>query len=139
MEKFQTVCPYCGTGCNIDLFVENNKIVKAEPTEKHPINDGELCLKGMYGWEYVHSPRRLTKPLIRKKEGVFSKDGKLEEVSWDEALDFAASRMKRVVAEHSPNHIMGFSSARCLNEDNYIFQKLFRVQGSNNVDHCARL
>ena len=139
MEKFQTVCPYCGTGCNIDLFVENNKIVKAEPTKNHPINDGELCLKGLYGWEYVHSPRRITKPLLRKKDGVFSKEGKLEEVSWDEAYEFAADRIKATVKNYSPTHIMGFSSARCLNEDNYIFQKLFRVQGSNNVDHCARL
>ena len=139
MKKFQTVCPYCGTGCNIDIFVENNKIVKAEPTKKHPVNDGELCLKGMYGWEYVHSPRRLTKPLLRKKNGVFSKEGKLEEVSWDEAYEFATDRIKATVKNYSPNHIMGFSSARCLNEDNYAFQKLFRVLGTNNVDHCARL
>ncbi|PHS39875.1 MAG: hypothetical protein COB07_05625 [Sulfurovum sp.] len=139
MKKFQTVCPYCGTGCNIDLHVENNKIVKAEPTKGHPVNDGELCLKGLFGWEYVHSPRRITKPMLRKKDGVFSKKGKLEEVSWDEAYDFAASRMKSTIEEYSPTHVMGFSSARCLNEENYVFQKLFRVQGSNNVDHCARL
>ncbi len=139
MEKFQTVCPYCGTGCNVDIFVENNKIVKAEPTKDHPVNDGELCLKGMYGWEYVHSPRRLTKPLLRKKDGVFSKEGKLEEVSWDEAYKFAAERIQSTVDKYNPSHIMGFSSARCLNEDNYVFQKFFRALGTNNVDHCARL
>lgn len=139
MEKFQTTCPYCGTGCNIDLFVENNKIVKAAPTKGHHVNDGELCLKGLFGWEYVHSPRRLTKPLIRKKNGVFSKEGELVEVSYEEAYSFVASRMKASVEKHGVNSIMGFSSARCSNEDNYSFQKLFRVLGSNNVDHCARL
>lgn len=139
MEKFQTTCPYCGTGCNIDLFVENNKIVKALPTKGHHVNDGELCLKGLYGWEYVHSPRRLTKPLMRKKDGVFSKEGSLVEVSFEEAYAFVASRMKATVEKNGPTSIMGFSSARCTNEDNYAFQKLFRVLGSNNVDHCARL
>jgi formate dehydrogenase major subunit len=139
MEKFQTTCPYCGTGCNIDLFVENNKIIKAEPTKGHHINDGELCLKGLYGWEYVHSPRRLTKPLMRKKDGVFSKKGELVEVSFDEAYDFVASKMQSTVEQYGADSIMGFSSARCSNEDNYAFQKFFRMQGSNNVDHCARL
>lgn len=139
MEKFQTTCPYCGTGCNIDLFVENNKIVKAEPTKGHHVNDGELCLKGMYGWEYVHSPRRLTKPLIRKKNGVFAKDGELEEVSFDEAYDFVASRIQQNLLHHGPDSLMGFSSARANNEDNYVFQKFLRVLGTNNVDHCARL
>ncbi len=139
MEKFQTTCPYCGTGCNIDLLVENNKIIKAEPTKNHPVNDGELCLKGIFGWEYINSPRRLTKPLIRKKDGVFSKEGKLEEVSFDEAYKFVASSIKATVEKYGSNSIAGFSSARCSNEDNYIFQKLFRVLGSNNIDHCARL
>jgi len=139
MERVQTTCPYCGTGCNIDLYVENNKIVKAEPTKAHPVNDGELCLKGLYGWEYVHSPQRLTKPLMRKKNGVFSKDGELVEVSFEEAYEFVASRIKKTVEEFGPQSIMGFSSARCTNEDNYVFQKLFRVLGSNNIDHCARL
>jgi len=139
MKKFQTTCPYCGTGCNIDLFVKDNKIIKAEPTKSHHINDGELCLKGLYGWEYVHSPRRLTKPLIRKKDGVFSKEGELVEVSFDEAYDFVSLKMKAAVDTHGSNSMMGFSSARCSNEDNFVFQKLFRTQGTNNVDHCARL
>lgn len=139
MKKFQTTCPYCGTGCNLDVCVDNNKIIKAEPTKNHPVNDGQLCLKGLYGWEYVHSPRRLTKPLMRKKEGVFSKEGELVEVSFEEAYDFVATRMKDSVAHYGSNSIMGFSSARCTNEDNYAFQKLFRMQGSNNIDHCARL
>ncbi|MFT7004703.1 MAG: putative molibdopterin-dependent oxidoreductase YjgC [Sulfurimonas sp.] len=139
MKKIQTTCPYCGTGCNIDLFVQNNKIIKAEPTKGHHVNDGELCLKGRYGWEFVHSPRRLTKPLIRKKDGVFSKDGELVEVDFEEAYSLVASKMKSTVEEHGADSIMGFSSARCTNEENYIYQKLFRMQGTNNVDHCARL
>lgn len=139
MERIQTTCPYCGTGCNIDLLVENNQIQKAEPTKRHAVNDGELCLKGLYGWEYVHSPRRLKKPLLRKKDGVFSKDGVLEEVSFDEALDFVASKMKHSISEYGTDSVMGLSSARATNEDNFAFQKLFRVQGSNNIDHCARL
>ena len=139
MKKIQTTCPYCGTGCNIDLFVENNKIVKAEPTKGHYVNDGELCLKGRYGWEYVHSPRRLTKPLMRKKEGVFSKEGELVEVGFDEAYAFVASHMKETIAKNGPKSVMGLSSARANNEDNYVFQKLFRLQGTNNIDHCARI
>lgn len=139
MKKFQTTCPYCGTGCNIDLLVENNQIKKAEATKHHPVNDGELCLKGLYGWEYVHSPKRLKKPMIRKKDGEFSKQGTLVEVSFEEAYSFVASRMKASVETYGQQSIMGFSSARCTNEDNYAFQKLFRVLGSNNVDHCARL
>lgn len=139
MEKFQTTCPYCGTGCNIDLYVKDNKIVKAKATEGHHVNDGELCLKGLYGWEYVHSPRRLNKPLIRKKDGVFSKDGELVEVEFEEAYEFVASKMQTTVEKYGSDSIMGFSSARCSNEDNFVFQKLFRMQGTNNIDHCARL
>lgn len=105
----------------------------------HHVNDGELCLKGLFGWEFINSPRRITKPLIRKKDGVFSKDGDLVEVSFDEAYDFVASRMKTTVEVNGANSIAGFSSARCTNEDNYVFQKLFRVLGTNNIDHCARL
>ncbi len=139
MQKFQTTCAYCGTGCNLDLFVQNNKIIKAKPTKNHHVNDGELCLKGMYGWEYVHSKRRLSKPMIRKKDGKFSKKGRLEEVSFEEAYDFVAEQIKQTIKNHGSDALMGFSSARCTNEDNFVFQKFFRVLGTNNIDHCARL
>ncbi len=140
MKKVQTTCPYCGTGCNINLFVENGRIVKAEPTKNHPVNDGELCLKGWYGWEYVHSPDRLRKPLIRKKNGKFSKDGELVESTWEEALELITSKIKEIKEKYGADALMGFSSARCTNEDNYVFQKFFRVAiGTNNIDHCARL
>jgi predicted molibdopterin-dependent oxidoreductase YjgC len=138
MTKVQTTCPYCGTGCNIDLIVENGRVVKAEGTKNHPVNDGELCLKGMFGWEYIHSPKRLTKPLIRKKDGKYSRDGRLEESSWEEAYALVASKLKETVEKYSSDSVVGFSSARCTNEENYIFQKFIRALGSNNVDHCAR-
>lgn len=139
MEIVRTTCPYCGTGCGIDLYIKNNKISKAVGTPKHNVNDGELCLKGMFGFEYVHSPDRLTKPLMRKRNGKFSKEGELEEISFEEAYEFVALKMKETIEKYGPESIMGFSSARCTNEDNYVFQKFFRVLGSNNVDHCARL
>ena len=88
---------------------------------------------------FVHPPRRLTKPVIRKKDGVFSKQGELVEVDFDEAYDLVASKMKSTVEKHGSDSIMGFSSARCTNEENYVYQKLFRMQGTNNIDHCARL
>lgn len=135
----KTTCPYCGTGCGIDLHVRNGKIVSASPTQDHHVNDGELCLKGMYGWEFVNSPKRLSRPMIRKRNGVYDKNGELEEVSFDEAYDFVASKFKSITEKYGSNAIMGFSSARSNNEDNYVFQKFFRAQGSNNVDHCARL
>lgn len=135
----KTTCPYCGTGCGIDLQVENGRIVGAQPTANHHVNDGELCLKGMFGWEFVNSPKRLTRPMIRKKNGVFDKHGELEEVSFDEAYNFVAEAFKKTTEKYGSNAIMGFSSARSNNEDNYVFSKFFRAQGSNNVDHCARL
>jgi len=140
MKTIQTTCPYCGTGCNLELHVENNRIKSASPVKDHPVNDGELCLKGLYGWEFVHSSSRLTRPLIRKKDGAYSKDGVLEESSWDEALELLSEKINHVKSTYGSDSFMGLSSARCTNEENYIFQKFFRqTLGTNNVDHCARL
>ena len=138
-EIVKTTCPYCGTGCGIDLIVRNGRIVDAKPSKDHHVNDGELCLKGMFGWEFVNSPKRLSRPMMRKLNGVYDKRGELEEVSFEEVYDFLADKFKSTVEKYGPSSIMGFSSARSNNEDNYIFQKFFRAQGSNNVDHCARL
>lgn len=135
----KTTCPYCGTGCGIDLHVKDGRIIGAEPTQKHHVNDGELCLKGMFGWEFINSAKRITKPLIRKKNGVFDKHGELTEVGFDEAYEFVANKFKDTLQKYGSNSIMGFSSARSNNEDNYVFSKFFRALGSNNVDHCARL
>ncbi|OUT10257.1 hypothetical protein B9N66_02480 [Campylobacter concisus] len=138
-EIVKTTCPYCGTGCGIDLIVRNGRIVDAKPSKDHHVNDGELCLKGMFGWEFVNSPKRLSRPMMRKLNGVYDKCGELEEVSFEEVYDFLADKFKSTVEKYGSSSIMGFSSARSNNEDNYVFQKFFRAQGSNNVDHCARL
>ena len=136
----KVICPYCGTGCQVELHVENNVIRSALGVQDNPVNQGNLCLKGFYGWDYVGAPDRLTKPLIRKKDGVFSKDGDLEEASWDEALDLVVAKMKEVKEKYGPDALVGNYSARCTLEDNYVAQKIMRaVIGTNNVDHCARI
>lgn len=140
MSKARVICPYCGTGCNVDLYVENNKIMKAEGTKEHPVNASQLCLKGLYGWDYVGANDRLKTPLIRKKEGKFSKEGEFVEATWDEALDLVASKMKESIEKYGPRSIAGNFSARCTLEENFVSQKFMRVAiGNNNVDHCARV
>jgi predicted molibdopterin-dependent oxidoreductase YjgC len=131
VEKVLTTCPYCGCGCTFFLHVRNDKIVGASPSFEGPMN-GHLCVKGRFGWDFVDSPDRLTTPLIKK-------DGEFVEAGWDEALDLVASKFKEVRAQYGAGALAGLSSARCTNEDNYLFQKLLRVLGTNNVDHCARL
>lgn len=133
MEKVLTVCPYCGTGCGLNLIVEDGRITGVEPDELHPVNEGELCLKGYYGFEHLSSRERLTTPLI-KKNGVFT------QVTWNEALDYTAARLTQIKNETGPDSFALFSSARATNEENYTAQKFARaVIGTNNVDHCARL
>ena len=133
LERVQTTCTYCGTGCSIDLFVKEGKVVKVGGTEDGVANKGSLCVKGRYGNDFIHHPDRLTDPLIR--------DGNdLKKVGWDEALDFVSKKLTEIKEKHGPDSIAGLSSARCTNEDNYIMQKFLRaVIGTNNVDHCARL
>jgi len=132
VRKVDTTCTYCGTGCNISLYVKNNEIIRVG-SDAGKWNEGWLCVKGRFAYGFVNSPDRLTKPLIKKK-------GKFEEVSWDEALDYTASKLKQIIKKHKPDSVGGLSSARCTNEDNYLFQKLIRAAvGTNNVDHCARL
>ena len=128
----KTICPYCGTGCSVYLHVKDGKIIGASPDAESPVNRGHLCAKGRFGWDFVHSEERLTKPLI-KQDGVFV------EAEWDEALDLVASRLKEVTGRYGADALMGLSSAKTSNEDNYLFQKLVRHLGTNNVDHCARL
>lgn len=132
IDKVKTTCPYCGTGCNFYLEVKDDKIVGVTPDYDSPVNKGNLCVKGRFGWDFVDSPERLTKPLI-KKEGQFV------EASWEEALELVASKIKETVDKNGPEALAGLSSARVTNEENYLFQKLIRMLGSNNVDHCARL
>ena len=129
-KEIVTTCPYCGTGCTAILGVRGDKIVSVRGNPEGPANKGNLCVKGRFGIsEFVHSPRRLTTPLIRK-------NGKLEKASWDEAIDLIASKF----AGYKPDEVAVISSSRTSNEDNYVAQKFARaVLGTNNVDNCARV
>lgn len=132
-RKVKTTCPYCGVGCQIEAFVQDNKIVRVNGVEGVMPNDGRLCIKGRFGYDYVGSDLRLKKPLI-KKDGVFV------EAEWDEALDLIARKFNEIKEEHGSSALAGYASAKCTNEDNYIFQKFIRmVFGNNNVDYCTRL
>lgn len=139
MYKALTVCPYCGSGCKINLLVENGKVVGAEGANG-VTNQGELCLKGYYGWDFLNDTKlltpRLKQPMIRRQKG-----GKLEAVSWDEAIEFASSKLRAIKEKYGPEAIMHTGSSRGPgNETNYVMQKFARaVTGSNNIDCCARV
>jgi predicted molibdopterin-dependent oxidoreductase YjgC len=131
-DSVKTVCPYCGTGCTLNLDVAGDKIVGARPDFDSPASRGALCIKGQFGWEFVHSPDRLTTPLVRR-------DGVLQPASWDEALGHVVDRFSAVKEQHGPDSMVFWSSARATSEANYLFQKFARaVIGTNNVDNCAR-
>jgi predicted molibdopterin-dependent oxidoreductase YjgC len=133
LKRVQSTCTYCGTGCSIDIFVKDGKVVKVSGTEDGPVNFGSLCVKGRFGNDFIHSPERLTKPLIRVGDSF-------KEAEWDEAMDYISRKLSEIKAKDGPDSIAGLSSARCTNEDNYIMQKFMRaVIGTNNIDHCARL
>jgi formate dehydrogenase alpha subunit len=128
-----TTCPYCGCGCGLVLGTRNGRIVRVLGEPANPASHGRLCVKGRFGLDFVSSEDRLKTPLI-KRNGTF------EEATWDEALDFVAARLGAIRKQHGPDAIAGLSSAKCTNEENYVFQKLMRgAVGTNNVDHCARL
>lgn len=133
IKETDTVCPYCGVGCGVTLHVKDNELVRVSAHEDRGVNQGLLCVKGRFGYEFVSSPDRLTTPLIRK-------NGELTPASWDEALDYTATKLREIKERHGADAIAGLSSARCTTEDNYLFQKFLRAGvGTNNVDHCARL
>ena len=131
-KKIRTTCPYCGVGCQMWLHVVNGKIVKVTAVEDGAPNQGRLCVKGRFNYEFIYSPDRLKTPLIKE-------NGSFREASWDEALDLVADRFKDIIAKHGPDAVGGVSSSRSINEDSYQMQKLFRsVLGTNNIDNCAR-
>ncbi len=133
VEKVRTTCGYCGCGCQLDLHVRDGEIVEVSSPVMVGAGQGNLCVKGRYGYGFVNHEDRLTKPLIRK-------DGELIETTWDEALWVIADRMNKAISEDGPDSVAFLSSARCTNEENYLLQKLARAGvGTNNVDHCARL
>ncbi|QTA84156.1 Molybdopterin oxidoreductase [Desulfonema magnum] len=131
-EKIRTTCPYCGVGCQQLLHVKDGKIVKVTGVEDAEPNQGRLCVKGRFGYDFIYSKDRLKTPLIRE-------NNEFREASWDEALDLVARKFKEIIRENGPDAIAGVSCARSINEDSYQMQKLFRaVIGTNNIDHCAR-
>ncbi len=145
-REVESVCPYCGVGCQIKFKIKDDKIKYVEGIDG-PANENRLCVKGRFGFDYINHPHRLTKPLIRREDapakGLNVDPGNLmthfREASWDEALDFAAQGMLKL-REEKPTNVAGFGSAKCSNEEAYLFQKLIRQGfGHNNVDHCTRL
>jgi formate dehydrogenase alpha subunit len=141
-----TTCTYCGVGCQFDLNVKDNKIIRVTNNPNAPVNGMRLCVKGRYGYDFVHHPERLTKPKVREylltgKSRPNKKDrGKWVEVDWDTALDLVANKINQVRKEFGPDSIGVLSSAKCTNEENYLMNKFARqVIGTNNIDHCARL
>jgi predicted molibdopterin-dependent oxidoreductase YjgC len=127
-----TTCPYCGVGCQIELWVKNNQVVKVKGVDVFP-NHGATCVKGRFGLDFLHRADRLKKPLIKKND-------RLEEVEWEEALEYIAQKLSAIKKDYGADAIAGLCSARSTNEENYVFQKFFRAGiGTNNIDHCARL
>jgi formate dehydrogenase major subunit len=148
-QRVESVCPYCGVGCQLTYNVKDNKILFVEGRDG-PANRGRLCVKGRYGFDYAHHPQRLTRPLVRRadappKSGGFTMDPErvhevFREASWDEALALAGGKLAAIRDTHGPRALAGFGSAKGSNEEAYLFQKLVRTGfGSNNVDHCTRL
>jgi len=133
MKRVPTTCSYCGVGCTLLLNVKDNRVLRVTTDKDLGVNRGWTCVKGRFGFDYVHSPDRLTDPLIREGETFRA-------ASWDEALDRVADGLKKVKSRYGPEAIGVLASAKCTNEENYLLQKLARaVLGTNNVDHCARL
>ena len=147
-KQVESVCPYCGVGCQLTYNVKDDKILFVNGRDG-PANHERLCVKGRYGFDYAHHPQRLTKPLIRRTDApktgdfVMDPDRVMEvfrEASWEEALEFAGGRLAQIRDTHGKKSLAGFGSAKGSNEEAYLFQKLVRTGfGSNNVDHCTRL
>jgi formate dehydrogenase alpha subunit len=161
LERVKTICGYCGVGCEIEYALKDGEILYAQSTSAAPVNGEFLCTKGRFGWDFVTAPERLTSPMLRrdlafelgltseawelpKKSPLSIRKPKVEDshipIDWETALDLAARKLSDNVKEFGPDSIMGLASARCTNEENYLFQKFFRLGiGTNNLDHCARL
>jgi formate dehydrogenase alpha subunit len=132
-SKVISTCPYCGVGCQIEMKVKENRIMRVNGAEGLKPNDGRLCVKGRFGYAYVGSPDRLTRPLIKR-------NGQFVETGWDDALDLVATKFNAIKEKYGNDALAGYASAKCTNEDNYIFQKFIRTAfGTNNLDYCTRL
>jgi formate dehydrogenase alpha subunit len=140
-----TTCTYCGVGCQLDLNVRDNRIIRVTTRSQSPVNGLQACVKGRYGYDFVHHPDRLKRPRVRRylledrKRPAEGRDDWVE-VDWDEALNIAADKFLGIKTNYGPDAIAVMASAKCTNEENYLMQKLARqVIGTHNVDHCARL
>ncbi len=132
MEEFQTICPYCGCGCTTNVSIRDGKIVRARGKEDIGINEGNLCSKGRFGFDYIYSENRLKSPMIKK-------EGSLISVSWDEALRYASKRLESIKEKYGPSAIGAIGSQRCTIEDNYMLQRFMRdIIGTDNIDSAAR-
>ena len=161
LDRVKTICGYCGVGCQIEYAIRNGNIIYAQSSPDAPVNGEFLCTKGRFGWDFSTSPDRLTTPLVRRdlafELGLTSeawqlpldsplaiRNPKVEEsfipVDWETAFEVVSEKLASTVKLYGPDSVMGLASARCTNEDNYLFQKFMRVGiGTNNIDHCARL
>jgi formate dehydrogenase alpha subunit len=159
LDRTRTICGYCGVGCSLEYALKDGEILYAQSFPEAPVNGEFLCVKGRYGWDFVNKPDRLTEPLVRKdlayQLGLTTEPWALPEksvlqskpsadnytpVSWEQALDITAAKLANIIQKHGSNAVAGLTSARCTNEENYLFQKFMRAGvGTNNVDHCARL
>ncbi len=147
-RSVDTLCPFCGVGCQTTAHVKDGRIVQIDGRDG-PANENRLCVKGRFGYDYVHHAHRLTKPMIRRADAPRQWDGEVDpanpwthfrEASWEEALDRAAQGLKTILDRDGGGALAGFGSAKCSNEEAYLFQKLIRTGfGTNNVDHCTRL
>jgi formate dehydrogenase major subunit len=147
-REVHSVCPYCGVGCQLTYQIKNDKLISVVG-RAGPANENRLCVKGRFGFDYVSNPQRLTKPLIRNDGVAKAADDLVDpanpfthfrEATWEEAMERAASGLKKIRDRDGPRALAGFGSAKGSNEEAYLFQKLVRTGfGSNNVDHCTRL
>jgi len=146
VKKVMTTCTFCGVGCQFELNVKDGKVVSVSSTEEAPVNGNHLCVKGRYGYDFVHHPDRLTKPKVRRylleggKKQLTGTPWEWVETEWDTALDLAAKKMHEIRSSYGADSIGVLTSAKCTNEENYVMNKFARqVLGTNNIDHCARL
>jgi len=131
----ESTCPFCGVGCQIDLHIKNEQIFRVSGRFDNEVNYGNLCVKGRFGYDFVHAPDRLTEPLMRT-----SRKKPFKSTSWEKAIATVATRLREIRDQYGPNSVAILTSAKCTNEENYLLQKFARaVIGTNNVDHCARL
>ena len=130
----RSTCPYCGTGCEMNVGVRDDKVVQIKPVMDAPVSYGHLCVKGRYAFDFIDAPDRATEPMIREKGGEW------RVVTWEEAIHYTAEKLKEIMARDGKEAVAVLGSARATNEENYLAQKFTRVVlGTNNVDCCARV